>query len=344
MSEVKKAKRNETVDILRGIAMLCVVLQHTMSGSTIDAEYSFIFQVVWSLQMPLFCLLSGYVAHYSKRIQTFTELKQKVCRRTIAYILPWIVWSFLIRGLLFGAHRFLNISYLLWHMDTGYWFLVSIWTINILFLLSQFLAEQVKSKIAWINVLLEMFFYLASMVILLGIGICVGMTFLAIKQTLYYMPFYYIGYLFGRNQVPLMSKPFGTSLTDAAIPAALFIWLFLIKRFNMFYIEDGGIDILIRAAASITGCIAVSGLISSIAKKSAIFHRVGWIGKNSIGIYTVHYLLLNLLSLSQKPMAETWQGVLIVMLNYFLTIILASAGVVLIKQNRWIRLLLLGKR
>lgn len=343
MSEDKKAKRNETVDILRGIAMLCVVLQHTMSGSTIDAEYSFIFQVVWSLQMPLFCLLSGYVAHYSKRIQTFTELKQKVCRRTIAYILPWIVWSFFIRGLLFHAHGFFNISYLLWHMDTGYWFLVSIWTINILFLLSQFLAEQVKSKIVWLNALLEIFFYLASMVILLGTGICVGMSFLAIKQTLYYMPFYYIGYLFGRNQVPLMSNSFRKSLTDAVIPTALFIWLFLITRFNMFYIKDGGIDVLIRAIASMTGCITVCGLVSNTATKSDIFRRIGWIGKNSIGVYTVHYLLLNLLTLSQKPVAGTWQGVLIVMLNYLLTIILACAGVALIKQNRWMRLLLLGE-
>ncbi len=126
MNGNEKRERNVYVDVLRGIAMLCVVLQHTMSGCETNAEYSFLFQIVWSLQMPLFYLLSGYVANYSNKIQTFTELKRKTYQRTIAYILPWVAWSFLIRGFLLQHNRFLDIPYLLWHMDTGYWFLVSL--------------------------------------------------------------------------------------------------------------------------------------------------------------------------------------------------------------------------
>lgn len=38
--------RNETVDIIRGFAMLLVVLGHTMSGSTIEYQNSFLFQVI----------------------------------------------------------------------------------------------------------------------------------------------------------------------------------------------------------------------------------------------------------------------------------------------------------
>lgn len=34
----QKANRNFTIDILRGIAMMLVVLGHTMTGSTINAE------------------------------------------------------------------------------------------------------------------------------------------------------------------------------------------------------------------------------------------------------------------------------------------------------------------
>ena len=57
--------RNQFVDIMRGIAMLLVVLGHTMTGCTTGAEKSFLFNIVWSLQMPLFILISGYVTRYT---------------------------------------------------------------------------------------------------------------------------------------------------------------------------------------------------------------------------------------------------------------------------------------
>ena len=56
---VSGRNRNEYVDIMRGVAMLLVVLGHTMTGSTVNSESSFLFNIVWSLQMPLFILISG---------------------------------------------------------------------------------------------------------------------------------------------------------------------------------------------------------------------------------------------------------------------------------------------
>lgn len=44
-------KRNQFVDIMRGIAMLLVVLGHTMAGCTVDSQKSFPFNIIWSLQM-----------------------------------------------------------------------------------------------------------------------------------------------------------------------------------------------------------------------------------------------------------------------------------------------------
>ena len=40
--------RNNTVDIIRGFAMLLVVLGHTMSGSTAEFQNSLLFQVIWN--------------------------------------------------------------------------------------------------------------------------------------------------------------------------------------------------------------------------------------------------------------------------------------------------------
>ena len=59
----KAENRNQFVDIMRGIAMLLVVLGHTMTGCTVDSQKSFLFNIIWSLQICLstmqdFCMVS----------------------------------------------------------------------------------------------------------------------------------------------------------------------------------------------------------------------------------------------------------------------------------------------
>ena len=117
----KAENRNQFVDIMRGIAMLLVVLGHTMTGCTVDSQKSFLFNIIWSLQMPLFILISGYVTKYSRPISDGKGLWKYVKRRTVSYMQPWVVWSFLVRGIIFGQDGFLNVKHLLWNR-TG-WFL-----------------------------------------------------------------------------------------------------------------------------------------------------------------------------------------------------------------------------
>lgn len=66
MEKIALKKRNLFVDIMRGIVILLVVLGHTMTGCTANTQESIIFNIVWSLQMPLFVLISGYVTKYSE--------------------------------------------------------------------------------------------------------------------------------------------------------------------------------------------------------------------------------------------------------------------------------------
>ena len=82
---VEEKKRNQFVDIMRGIAMLLVVLGHTMTGSTINSQSSFLFNVIWTLQMPLFILISGYVTRYSKELENKSELIFYLKKRTFSY-------------------------------------------------------------------------------------------------------------------------------------------------------------------------------------------------------------------------------------------------------------------
>ncbi len=162
--------RNQFIDIMRGIAMLLVVLGHTLTGCTTGAENSFLFNIIWSLQMPLFILISGYVTRYSRGIENGVGLWKYIKRRTMAYLLPWVVWSFLVRGIIFGQSNYLNINWLLWHMDSGYWFLATIWTISLIFGISIFLAKKIAKEPTIKQKLLTLMFYLVGMAVLAGIG------------------------------------------------------------------------------------------------------------------------------------------------------------------------------
>ena len=94
------------------------------------------------------------------------------------------------RGVIFGQSDFLNIKFILWNMDSGYWFLATIWTISMIFGIASYLSERVGKTNAVKNQIVLLGFYLLGMILLLGVGMVQGLSFFAIKLTFYYMPFY----------------------------------------------------------------------------------------------------------------------------------------------------------
>ena len=262
--QAKIDNRNQFVDIMRGIAMLLVVLGHTMTGCTVDSQKSFLFNIIWSLQMPLFILISGFVTKYSRPISDGKGLWKYVKRRTVAYMLPWAVWSFLVRGIIFGEDGFLNVKHLLWNMDSGYWFLATIWTISMIFGIASFIAEQVSKENLLKKQTVLLGCYLVGMVLLVGIGAILGLSFFAIKLTLYYMPFYYAGFLYGQFDDRMKESEIGKKIIDSVVAICFVVWLFVILRFPLYEMSDGGFAIILRAATSLAGCIAVCGLCRGI--------------------------------------------------------------------------------
>ena len=258
------SERNQFVDVMRGIAMLLVVLGHTMTGSTVGSQDSFLFNIVWSLQMPLFFLISGYVTRYSRGIDSGVDLLKYIKRRTLAYMLPWFVWSFVVRGIILGMHDFLNIKWLLWNMDSGYWFLVTIWTICMVYGVSIFIAGTLAKSPGVKQRSITLVFYVIGMAGLAGIGLLMGLSFFAIKLTLYYMPFYFAGYLYGQYRDKIFETKWGATVIDVIVVVCLAFWLFIMTRYHLYALPDTGIAIILRVASSITGCIAVCGLCKGL--------------------------------------------------------------------------------
>lgn len=338
-------ERNQFVDIMRGIAMLLVVLGHTMTGCTVDSQKSFLFNIIWSLQMPLFILISGYVTKYSRIISDGKGLWKYVKRRTLAYMLPWVVWSFLVRGILFGEGDFLNLKYLLWNMDSGYWFLATIWTISVIFGVASFIAERLSKENVLKKQIVLLGCYLAGMVLLAGIGAILGLSFFAIKLTLYYMPFYYAGFLYGQFDDRIKESETGKKIIDSVVAICFVIWLFVILRVSLYEMSDGSFAIILRAATSLAGCAAICGLCKGIfSDKIGGGGGLAWGGKNSLEVYLMHYLLLSMLKLDRTPVLYSPEGLTLMLVNYIITVALTAMIIMVLNKNRVLRFALTGKK
>lgn len=341
------SERNQFVDVMRGIAMLLVVLGHTMTGCTTGSQESFLFNIVWSLQMPLFILISGYVTRYSRGIKDGKGLGEYIKRRTIAYVIPWFVWSFIVRGIIFGESNFLNIRWLLWHMDSGYWFLATIWTISMIFGISTFTAKRISKDSEINQQIITLIMYIIGMAVLAGIGFIAGFSFFAIKLTLYYMSFYFVGYLYGQYRDRILETKWGKTVVDVVIAICLAVWLLIMTRYHLYALPDSGVSIVLRVASSITGCVAVCGLCKSLFSMPKISWGgvlLSWCGAHSLEIYLTHYLLLCLLKMAETPLTGSIPGITLMISNYMMTVVLTLLAVKLINSNKALRLVLYGNK
>ena len=85
--------RNKTIDILRGISALSVILGHAIQrGLIVDYDSNIIFKLIYTFHMPLFVFLSGYTLFISKPKFDYDFIKKKFKR----LIIPTIIWSYLI--------------------------------------------------------------------------------------------------------------------------------------------------------------------------------------------------------------------------------------------------------
>lgn len=343
----KNSDRNITIDVLRGIAILLVVLGHTMTGCTDNSESSFLFNALWTIQMPLFFLISGYVTKYSRPAATLKDYIEFVGKKTFSYLLPWATWTFLIRGIIFGETSYLNIKFIMFNMDTGYWFLFSLWTIVMIYGTARFICKKIAdNRSELFRFLIFTLGYLLGMVILVLIGVKFGLKFLCIKLTLYYMPFYFLGYMFSefKKRIDITKISFAT---ESVVAFAFAVWIALMLRFNFYAIDENLTGIMLRITASLFGSVAVCGLISKSIKKInslKIWKFLSYAGKKSLEIYLMHGFFLVMVKYEPLPKFASPVGILSVMFNYLLTVFLTLAAIVVIKQNRILDLIGFAKK
>lgn len=339
--------RNDTIDILRGIAVLLMIFGHAIqygSGQLwINSEGYFdnyIFKFIYGFHMPLFMLISGYLFFYSLKKNSFWEnIKNKI----ITLLLPIFVWSVLYNvfiRIIWNGQR-IDVSFIkqfIWYIISSFWFLWAVFFCSIVVLLvNRFFADNI-------------FVYLVGFIL----------TFLlpdSYNSHMYkYMyPFFVIGYLihtyFDKKETVKLKKQYLLILILLYICiVALYekdIYIQISKYcvwgsnnpFRMVYIT------LFRLFVGLLGSFLCLQVVYTNCAKihDYVRERLILLGKNSLGIYIISNYLFELILV---PVSRNLSGP-----NYVITIIetwvisfFSLCLIRVIKKSNIIKLLLLGGR
>lgn len=140
-------KRLEYIDIAKGLCILLVVMGHILQFNSIGHASQTVFNFIYSFHMPVFMLLSGFVASLSRdnidrTVMTFVR------KKFVSLVIPFLTWGLFIMPIVVYRKDFFSLPTiakdLILQPDTGAWFIISLFCIQIYYLLFCCLAKFSK--------------------------------------------------------------------------------------------------------------------------------------------------------------------------------------------------------
>lgn len=183
MNPYAETKRLQNIDVLKGIAIILVVLGHVICDvyDNKTANENIVFKICYSFHMPLFIFLSGYLT--GERIHRKGETSingQWILKRAERLMIPSLVWT-VISLLIHGNGRSLLTNLF---VIPVYWFLINLFLYDLI----TFIAIKVQRKYfpSWlVNISLYTVFLFLYLIF--------RNNNLVIKNVVLYCFFYFIG-------------------------------------------------------------------------------------------------------------------------------------------------------
>lgn len=121
-------KRDGSLDVMKGLAMVFVVLGHVLH-KYFPADYvnNFLFKIGTSFHMPLLLFVSGYLMG-RKKVESFTN--NYFFTRSIRLLCPWIIWTVVVAVI--QRDNYFEILLL----NPFFWFLPCLWMFNFIYFVS----------------------------------------------------------------------------------------------------------------------------------------------------------------------------------------------------------------
>lgn len=313
----EKKQRNVTSDVIRGFAIITVIIGHCIQQGNgleyyTDSLYwsNKLYQFIYSFHMPLFMILAGWFAFYSfSKVEGNRKAQGLLLgSRVVRYVLPIFLWTIFeyVRGYILNvrlgnetAHFPGIIPMFFRTFITNLWFL---WAVLICFLIVYVMHFYLKDNI-WVYLVLFLLMFVITDEYNLGVY--------------KYMAPYYIGSFYvNMNKERLLASKAGLRVGEAyrkkgwlfvLISAVLFGGLFLFYRERAFiylsgyklsratWLSQGVVDMyrmLIGFAGSVFFILLFDRLVSAAGKYK--WPVLSAFGRNSLGIYILqgYYILM----------------------------------------------------
>lgn len=321
-------ERNESLDCLKGIGILLVMFGHVQVHNKMTDPY--LYDVIKSLQMPLFFLISGYLAGAGSKIQNAEQYKKRIGKRAVSYLLPFFSWL-VVQHIAFVPRALKTV---LFQLDYGLWFLMTLFLFSWMAYTAQLVQAKTKKALG---------FWLPFLGFCLGIlaAYLAGVTFLSPSLLVIYLPYYMAAYFAGMYPKRMEKIPLPVQRTAAYAGGVGF----LVMAALLDLVTVTGIVMLgIQTIASFLGCLALIRLVLDW-KENRIKTKLAVLGQYTLEIYVLHYQFATVLN-PDKISYEFWspQGLLYSAAAFAAMSVITAAGIYIIDRVSVLRLFLFGKR
>ena len=342
---MSKTIRNSSIDAIKGVAIVLVMIGHVFVHNHMEDPY--IYDFIKAVQMPLFMIISGYLCGQGRKISDLKTYGKVLGKRAIAYLMPFFSWLTLMHwNNLAEAYK-----RIFFELDFGLWFLAVLFILTFMVSTAQLAAGKFREK----NIVLSETIFWAvygAMCLVLVVQILSGNTFLSPYLTIIYVPFYMLGYVsgnYGKNYFCWESKTAGKidcknnwgMKGSAALCFFLFLYLIAARDLNSM---ESKMDTIIQMAASFLGSVSIIYGVF-LWKDGKIKNLFAKIGLYTLEIYVVHYHFANILNFHDKQYdAYTPEGAVFVIVSFVAMCAVTFAGIWLLKKMKLLDFFLFGKR
>lgn len=302
--------RESGVDVLKGIAIVLVVLGHVIQYNTNDYLENSLWRFIYSFHMPLFFAISGYLIHKKSNIDHMWILK-----RFKRLMVPFIFWT--IVKLISSDNKKEFAMAVLKNPDNSLWFLLVLFEINMIWFVSRKTIKNDKYLIVGRLIIV-------AVINVVNLLLNQGNGWFGIPLVAEHIVYFYTGYLFGNiiNNITITKK------VKILVPSLCFIiYLFLWSIYDwdkypaISIIDATNVNRIIRYLVNrgYLACLALLGIIlfatladylNRFKYTANILKRISYF---SLEIYAIQWYFLELVHLSNLPIQ--------IMINCIITII-----------------------
>ena len=338
-------QRNQSIDAVRGLAIVLVMLGHVFVHNHMEDPY--VYDFIKAVQMPLFMIISGYLCGQGRKISDIKTYGRVLGKRAVSYLVPFFTWLI---GMHFGnlKEAFQRIFF---ELDYGLWFLGVLFILTVMVYTAQLAVGFLREKHPLISEVIFWGVY-GGLCLILVVQILTGNTLLSPYLTILYVPFYMLGYIVGnygkrflcwdiKEQGKIDCRNNRLVQAGALLFAIGFLYLVVARNLNSM---ETRADVMIQMIASVLGSAAIIyGVLRW--KEGKIKNIFAKLGEYTLEIYVIHYHFANMLNFNDKQYDfYTLEGFVFVLLSFIAMSAVTFSFIWLMKKVRILDFLFFGRK